>query len=382
MKYLNTLLNKVKESKYDIFFYGDLEFAESYQARYDVQFKRNVLRQKGYDYTLEKVKHFLNEADLNIANFESVITNEQSSSLTGVKACVHWDDPEIVPELLKRHNMHAVSLGNNHGYDYDRAGLIQTLQSLDAAGVSHFGAGLDEKAAAEPYVKNVTLGKQNLNLYVFGGYKYRQDYDKDFHYYAQGSKGGVNLLIPERVNEKIAKIKKEDKDAYIVMFPHFGFDLQKTVQHQREMAHAFIDAGADIVIGHGPHMINEIEYYKGIPIIYSLGNFMFAADFHKKSLDYSLIAKLSFKKNFGLKPVVALYPIYTNEIKNNYQTRPIAKEELPKVIKLLCENNGNIEKSLTIDENDKLGICIYLTNPLNSIKTGLKGKLKKFFSRN
>ncbi len=349
------------EKELRITFYGDFTFGENYQARYDYQEKVSILRQKGYDFLFENVKHFFEKSNYNIVNLESPITNVQKSDLENKKACIHWCDIKITPELMKKYNIHAASLGNNHGYDYGEEGLKQSLDALKKAGIDTFGAGLNIEEAKKPLLKSFNIENKKLNLYVFGGYKYREDYETEFHFYALNNKGGVNLLMPERVNDTIKQIKNEDNDAYIVMFPHFGFDLQKTVPMQKEMARSFIDAGADIIIGHGPHMMNQIEYYNNKPIIYSLGNFIFPADFKGKMTSLNLVCSLVFKGE-DLKPAIELYPVFADSNSKTPQTRLCIKEEIGEVIRRLCEEDKDdlIKNSILKDENNPLGICLTL----------------------
>ncbi len=354
---------KAMNEELRVTFYGDFTFGENYQARYDYFEKINVLRQKGYDYLFDKVRHFFSNSDFNIVNLESPITDVQKSFLENKKACVHWCDREISPKIMKRYNIHAASLGNNHGYDYGEEGLKQSLEALKGANIEPFGAGMNIEEAKKPLVKNFTVNGKPLNLYVFGGYKYREDYETEFHFYAKKDKGGVNLLMPDLVSDSIKQIKDNDENAYIVMFPHFGFDLQKTVLMQKEMARAFIDAGADTVIGHGPHMMNQMEYYKGKPIIYSLGNFIFAADFRGRMTPLNLVCSLVFKDG-NAKPVFELYPVHMNTDSKTPQTRPVEKQEINEVIRRLCEEDEDdtIKKSVSTDENNPLGICLTLNH--------------------
>lgn len=339
-----------------ISFYGDFTLGENYQAKYDFKEKVSLLRTKGYDYLFENVKNILQSSDYNIVNLETQITNVQSSSLEGKKAVLHWNDPNIAPKILKKYKISAVSLGNNHGYDFEDAGLKQTIHSLKSENIPYFGAGINEKEAILPYKKEIETGNKKINLYIFGGYKYREDYDKEFGFYAAKDKSGINLLAPKRVDLLIREIKNTDPCAFIVVFPHFGFDLQKTVPMQKEMSRGFIDSGADIIIGHGPHMINQIDYYKSKPIIYSLGNFIFPADFKGKCSPYNLIARLNFTET-GYE--LRLYPIYMENNSKTPQTRLIKQEEIQNVLELLLEGNEEL-KSKIKQNKDELGIYFQL----------------------
>ena len=342
-----------------ITFYGDFTFGENYQAKYDFQDKINILRQRGYDFLFDNVKHFLYGSDFNVVNLETPLTNIKASYLEGKKAVTHWSDPEIAPRLLKKYKIHAVSLGNNHGFDYGEEGLRQSLDVLKKENIFCFGAGMNEQDAKKPLKKEFIINKTPFNLYIFGGYKYREDYDKDFNFYAKDKKAGVNLLTLERTADEIKNIKANDPCAFVVIFIHFGFDLQKTVSAQIEAARGFIDCGADLVAGHGPHMINQIEIYKQKPIIYSLGNFIFPADFKGRCSPYNLIAMLNVREeNDNIKTSISLYPIHMDTNSKTPKTRLIRKDEVDEVLNHLCRGNEEIKKIFKVSEdNFAIRIC-------------------------
>lgn len=337
--------------KYSIGFFGDFTTGENYQQKAEALERTNVLRQYGYDWLFEKVKPVISKFDMNIFNLETPLTRRTRSFLHGIKPCVHWADPEIVPKLLKKYNVEAVSLGNNHGMDYEISGLEDSFRALEAQNISHFGAGLNSLEAKEPYKKEIKIKKESINLYVLGGYKYREDYEKNFKFYADDSKGGVNLLTPEKASPVIKAIKARDKKAYIVAFPHFGFDLLKTTKLQNDYARSFIDAGADIVIGHGPHMINSIEKYKKKTILYGIGNFIFPTNFRGKPIPYNTVVELVFElsKQGKIEAKTYLYPTYMNNQSYSAQTRFITKSEVDEFVTLLLENSNVKKSSLDIE---------------------------------
>lgn len=348
------MFEKFKMDKtYSIGFYGDLATGENYQAKYDVAEHTNVLRQKGYSYLFEKVEPILNKSNMNIVNLETTITSINTSSLAHKKTVLHWADTEIVPKLLKSYKIEAVSLGNNHAFDYDEAGLVQTIQLLKAENIIPFGAGHNIGESASPFVKNINIGQKCINLYVFGGFKYKPEYDKEFNFYSKTDKAGVFDIRPENILKLISDVKERDKDSFVVIFPHFGFDLMKTTQMQTEYAHAYIDAGADIVIGHGPHIMNSIERYNNKVILYGLGNFIFPANFQGKIHGYNLTAELEFTEDSSY-PKVYLYPIFMDIQANAPQTRPIIESESNYVLDLLTEGQENLKNNLVIENANGL----------------------------
>jgi len=341
--------------EYSIGFFGDFTTGENYQMRSERLERVNVLRQYGYGYLFEQVECLLKRFDMNILNLETPLTNCVKSSLEHKKTVLHWADGEIVPELLNKYNVEAVSLGNNHGMDYEKRGLVDTFEVLCHKNIYPFGAGLNLSAAQRPYIKQFDFDGARVNLYVFGGYKYRKDYDEDFKFYATDNKEGVFCLTPESAAPLIKAIKENDKNAIIVMFPHFGFDLLKTTDLQRNYARGFIDAGADYVIGHGPHMMNSIEKYKGKTILYGIGNFIFPTNFKGNPLPYNMVAELKFTYSDGnVESALYVYPTYMNNQSSKTQTRPIFAEELDEFVSLLVEGAEDLRDGLQIETVDNL----------------------------
>ena len=339
---------------YKIGFWGDFTTGENYQAKYDLTEHISVLRQYGYDYLLEKVSGILNSFDFNIVNLETTLTARTNSSLTHKKTILHWADASKIIPLMKKNNIQAVSLGNNHSMDYDKQGLEDTINILSGENICYFGAGLNLHNAGLPFIKQIIVGNSKINLYVFGGYKYRKDYDEDFKFYAGANKEGVYLLTPETLNQSIRAIKTSDKNALIVVFPHFGFDLMKKTQLQIDYAHSFVDAGADFVFGHGPHMMNSVEIYNRKLILYGLGNFIFPANFGGKVFSYNMGALLTLKEesNGGISTGVTVYPTYMDNQSYMPQTRPIFESELSDFMDLLFEDSQDLQNSAVVNNDN------------------------------
>lgn len=338
-------------------FFGDFTTGENYQLKYEIEQRKNCLRQKGYDFLMDGLKEFFDEKTYNIINLESPITNCTQSNLEGKKALLHWMDYDIAPSFLKKYNVCAASLGNNHAYDWGHKGLVQTIQALNSVNIKPFGAGVDIKSANVPLIKNFQVGNKTVNLYVFGGYKYKENYEKEFDFYAKENKSGVFQLTDESIKNDILRIKQEDINSYVVVFPHFGIDFQKTLKAQRQYAKSWIDSGADLVIGHGAHMMLNIEYYKEKTICYSLGNSLLPVYCRNLGIPYNLIFELTFTdENNNLKIKQKLYPIYMDMASYAPITRAIKENELDDVIKYLCEGNEEVKERIFINKGRT--ICI------------------------
>ena len=203
------------------------------------------------------------QADLAMVNLEGTLTNvdtEYPGKQFHFKA-----DPEAV-EVLTHGGVDIVNLANNHAMDYQADGLQETLATLDAAGIHYVGAGEDIMEARRPEIIEVK-GQQ----IAYFGY-----YAADYHSAEKGV-AGTNYALEERIAEDIKAIR--DRVDWIIINFHWGEELSNYPQQwQSQLAHFTIDQGADVVVGHHPHVLQGAEIYKGRPIAYSLGNFIFGGN--------------------------------------------------------------------------------------------------------
>lgn len=311
-------------SRGDILFLGDIHFGENYQFSPRYNKGVNVITESGYDYFFENVKDILALSEVTFANLETPLISSPEMPVSYYKPYLHWSDPIAAPKFLVKYNIKYVSLGNNHVFDYGAAGFNQTILSLQALGIRHFGAGSNDSAAIEPLV--TTTGSHTL--IVFGGFEYRQKYDTLYDFYASDNKTGVNRLDTIRLNQQIREYRKKFPAGIIVIYPHWGSNYKPAGENQKSMAHSYINGGADVIIGHGAHTVQEAELYKGKWIFYNIGNFIFNAPGRYAStgaLPYGLMVSL---KPDGSKLNAAVYPIYTDNKESGYQTRLLDDDEL------------------------------------------------------
>lgn len=199
-----------------------------------------------------------------------MLNNEFSYSLRGTKtpdkSYTFRADPSRVG-ILKDMGVDLVSLANNHALDYGQDALLDTFDTLDNAGIAYLGAGKDINRAKAPVFREIE-GKKIAFLaasrVVFA-----------MNWYASDSKPGMlGTYDPAMLLESIKEAKANSD--YVVIFVHWGVELADHPQdYQRSLARQYIDAGADAVIGCHPHVLEGFEFYKGKPIAYSLGNFLF-----------------------------------------------------------------------------------------------------------
>ena len=255
------------------------------------------LKKRGVDYPFKNVNKILTSADIATCNLEAPFT------INGAKFKKKFNfkiDPRYAVSI-KNAGFDIVNLANNHILDYGKEGLVSTLAVLDSLRIEHTGAGLNREKAERPAVIKV-------NNKTVGFLSYSLTYPSEF--WAEQKKCGTAYPSFNRVKKSIQSLKKEC-DFVIVQY-HWGGELQTNPKsYQKWYAHASIDAGADAVIGHHPHVLQGIEIYKGRLIAYSLGNFVFGS--YSRKVKESVILKIWFDKKGTLLSEVV--PISVNNYK-------------------------------------------------------------------
>ncbi|MEX8519462.1 MAG: CapA family protein [Leptothrix sp. (in: b-proteobacteria)] len=202
-------------------------------------------------------------ADIRIGNLECVVATTGSAEPD--KPYTFRAHPRTLKVL--QHRFDAVSLANNHSGDFGPVAFAQMLGLLDGAGIRHFGGGLDLASAHMPLI----IERQGLRIALLG-------YDEFFprHFEADADKPGIAWSEDEQVRLDIHRARSVFHADLVIPFMHWGWEHEPLASsRQRQLARLMIDAGADAVIGSHPHVTQDIEFVKGKPVIYSLGNFVF-----------------------------------------------------------------------------------------------------------
>ncbi len=231
-------------------------------------------------YPFAETRDLLHSADIVFANLETSITAGRDINPGEM---TFRADPKTV-ESMKVAGVTIVSLANNHVPNFGAKGILDTVSFLDAAGIAHAGAGKDDVAASASAI--VERGGVRFAFLAFN--------DADVvpaSYGAAPNHPGTILMDSEKMAEAVTDARKHADIVAVSM--HSGIEYTRLPnEHQTTFAHAAIDAGADIVIGHHPHVVQTMEIYKGKPILYSLGNFIFDQDWSedtKKGLAVRII---------------------------------------------------------------------------------------------
>lgn len=227
-----------------------------------------ALQRSPADTPLAAVADRLRVADVTVGNLECAL------GVTGQPAAKSYTfrGPPTAADALRDAGFDVVSLANNHSLDYGEAAQAETLALLDAAGVAHVGSGRNEAAAYAPTfveargLRLAFLGYVNVPV-EFNGFD-------TAHWRAVGERPGLAWAEPARVAADVAAARAQ-ADLVIVLL-HAGYEGRTTPNAiQRANAYAAIDAGAALVLGAHPHVLQGVEQYHGGWIVYSLGNFVF-----------------------------------------------------------------------------------------------------------
>jgi len=329
---------------------GDTYFGEIYTEKRKSKGQTDALQQYGYDYSFEKIKAFLGENDLNIANFEAVFALETQSPLAHKKPFILKANAEQTLAEFKNIHLNHVVLANNHLKDYGNSGLAYTLEQFDQANISYIGAGLNQKDAHSYF----EISFNNKHYAIFNGYWHRDTAYLDYDFYALGHKGGVACLNGVLL-EQISRFRLTHPEHKIIVICHWGIDFKPITKEQSKLGAILTQAGADLVIGHGAHTIQPIQILNQKPVIFGIGNAVFNSNgeyTEHNALPYGCIARLDLSKDR-----LRLYPIYTNNLKTFWQPYPVNTEDFSKASSYMT--------SLLTQENyyktqDNLGFYIEL----------------------
>lgn len=224
-----------------------------------------LLRARGFAYAFDSIRPLLAPADLVVANLEGVLSTEAADLLPTPHRARYWLRAEPASAWAMREaGIGVVSLANNHILDYGLDGLMQTRATLGAAGILHCGAGLTDDEARRPAIATV-------NGLRIGFFSWVQRYDLYADWlYASDASGGCNRLRESVVSADL-NVLREQADVRIALV-HWGRTYRTVTTGQQRWASRLVQAGADLVIGHHPHIAQPVTLVAGQPVIYSLGN--------------------------------------------------------------------------------------------------------------
>jgi poly-gamma-glutamate synthesis protein (capsule biosynthesis protein) len=267
-------------------FTGDVTLGHHFEEYFRERVASGASRAEMLDYPFRNVRGILAAADVAVINLECPFTEETDSI---EKAFAFRASPELA-DILPRAGIDVAVLANNHAMDHGWPGLADTLAALAGRGVAAFGAGADLAAARSGTV--VERGGIRIGLL---GYLYLgpRPIEPPVLWATDGTPGVAGVV---GATERMAAMVKGDvgrmrrrADVVVVTF-HWGREgHHRPTPYQRTLAHAAVDAGARLVVGHHPHVLQGVEIYRGAPIAYSLGNLVFGGNWNPRDKDAAIL---------------------------------------------------------------------------------------------
>lgn len=263
------------------------------------------------------------EADISMVNLENPITIGGKKIAKEFNFCMH---PKYLQVLLNG-GVDIVTLANNHIYDFGKDGLFDTMRYLDSVNVKYVGAGKNIAEARRPAVFDVRGVKIGFLAYYGNG---------DWHPATEAAPGTAPRYR-HYIEEDIQRLRKDGMDFVVVNY-HWGEEKSQYPDgYQIGLARFTIDAGADLVIGHHPHVLQGIERYKHGIIAYSLGNFIFGG--HSRPEYDTAVFQVRIRDK---QMIPKLIPVRVSL----WRTYPLKNNDGERLVKQVMERSRIFQKSI------------------------------------
>ena len=268
----------------------------------------------GPEYFFQNVKSIFDADDLTIVNMEGTLTEETARQ----DKTYAFKGPAEYAQILTSGGVEAVNLANNHSHDYGDKSYTDTIETIEAAGIVSFG-----------YDRTAVMDVNGIKVGLVGTYELAD---------------GMGCE-----DEMIANIKSvEEQGAQIVIVSfHWGLERENyPTENQVNLAHSAIDNGADLVLGHHPHVLEGIEVYNGKNIVYSLGNFCFGGNSNPADKDTMIFQQTFTVENGELASdnVTNIIPcsVSSESGYNDYQPTPLEGDEAERVLGRIEEYSSGL----------------------------------------
>lgn len=260
-------------------------------------------------YFFQNVKDIFTADDLTVANMEGTLTTSNDRQQ---KTFAFKGNPSYT-EILTQGGVEATNLANNHSHDYGDQSYEDTIQYLEAAGITTFG-----------YDRTAVMDVKGIKVGLIGIYELKD-----------------GLGRQQQVIDTIQEVKDQGAQVIIVSF-HWGTEKSNIPDDiQKTLAHLAIDQGADLVVGHHPHVLQGIEKYQGKNIVYSLGNFCFGGNKNPSDKDTMIFQQTFTVENGELveDDVTNIIPcsLSSESGYNNYQPMVLEGSEKERILQKIEE---------------------------------------------
>nr|WP_224077146.1 CapA family protein [Planococcus chinensis] len=303
--------------------------------------------ESGFDFTpmLDEVKPFLEAADITVANSESIV----GGSTIGLSTYPSFNSPFEVADALKDAGIDVVSMANNHTLDRGEKAILSAINYWDQLGIRHAGAHASEAEQNEL----TTLTKNGITFsflsYTYGTNGIPTPSGKDYL---------LNRIDKETMQRELAKAKSASD--VVVLSLHFGNEYETMpTEEQTELAHFAAEQGADLILGHHPHVLQPVEWIETTDgrksfVIYSLGNFLSGQEGLQKQIGGILHIQAVKTIDAGSVKIALENPTFTptfveSENQKNYNVT-LLKNAHPEANQSIKQHLSKWAKDLSFDE--------------------------------
>ncbi len=266
--YWNRTVNTAADDCFSLAFAGDILFDPGYSIMGKI--KQNGGAISGV--IGQSLLSYMQGADITVVNNEFPYSTRGTP--TEGKTFTFRAEPSSAA-LLNDMGVDAVTLANNHAYDYGADALVDSLTALDNVGVVHLGAGNNIEEASHPIYYTSQNG---IKVAIISATQIERLDNPDTKGATDNSPGVFRCLDITRLLNRIKEAK--DSGAFVVVCIHWGTENKEEIDWwQEKQAPEIVGAGADLIIGAHPHILQKIDYINGVPVVYSLGNYLFNSTF-------------------------------------------------------------------------------------------------------
>ena len=296
---------------------GDCTIGQDDRFAYHKSFQEIFdMNNKDYSYFFAKTKHIFENDDLTLANLETTLTN---AKIKQVKGYNFKADPSFV-QVFTTGGIDAVDIANNHTFDYKEEGFNETIKTLNENKLPYYG--YDHYEILN--IKDIKIGLAGLT-YI----------DDD-----------TEQQVKKNIDNAIKYFKENNTNLIIISF-HWGIEYEELQnEEQKAIGRYAVDNGADLIIGHSPHILQGIEKYKNKYIVYSLANFVFGGNQNPRDKDTMIFQQtFKFEGNNNIENSIKIIPASMSGVDNvnNYQPVILDGKEKERVLKKILDLSENID---------------------------------------
>ncbi|NLG25691.1 MAG: CapA family protein, partial [Clostridiales bacterium] len=299
---------------------GDCTLGGDMLGSTEKQFHQQITKDdQPNEYCFRNVQGIFAADDLTIVNLEVVLTDSRAYDRSDKSKVFIMRGKPAYAQMLPLASIEIANIANNHMTDFGEAGIEETTGYLDEQGVGYCGYG----RTLIKEVKGVKVGFVGINSWT----------------------------TPEDDMKALISDMRAQCDVLVVSF-HWGSELEyRATAKQVRYGHMAVDRGADLVLGHHPHVVNGIEVYKGVNIVYSLGNFSFGGKRNPKDKD-TFIFQQQFTVQDGeilsTEPSVIPCRITSSSSYNNYQPTPVTGQAADQILKKIEYYSRKFDQALNL----------------------------------